>query len=89
MTGLDPAEEAAKHKAMKNLDNAAMEKIRNARALHESGAALATRALGWGTLYAFAGCGVLFCTIWKVMGVNNLKEFREKAGSFLPVIPKK
>jgi hypothetical protein len=30
------------------------------RYLHESGAALATRALGYGTLYAFAGCGVLF-----------------------------
>ena len=89
MTGLDPAEEAAKQKAMKNLDNAAMEKIRNARAVHESGAALATRALGWGTFYAFAGCGVLFYSIWRVMGVNSLTEFREKAGNFLPAIPKK
>merc|ERR1719228_883770 len=89
MTGLDPAEEAAKREAMAKLDNAALEKIRNARALHESGAALATRALGWGTAYAFAGCGILFYTVWKIMGVNNLTEFREKAGHFLPKIPKK
>jgi Protein of unknown function (DUF1358) len=32
------------------------------RYLQESGATLATRALGYGTLYAFAGCGVLFYT---------------------------
>jgi len=89
MTGLDPAEEAAKQKAMRSLDNAAMEKIRNARAVHESGAALATRALGWGTFYAFAGCGVLFYSIWRCMGVSSLTEFREKAGNILPVIPKK
>merc|ERR1719431_2034139 len=88
MTGLDPAEEAAKQKAMRSLDNAAMAKIRNARAVHESGAALATRALGWGTFYAFAGCGVLFYSIWKCMGVNSLTEFREKAGNTLPIMPK-
>ena len=89
MTGHDPAEEAAKTDAMRRMDNAAMEKIRNARAVHESGAALASRALGWGTVYAFAGCGLLFYSLWKVMGVNNLKEFRQKAGNILPAIPKK
>jgi len=89
MTGLDPAEEAAKTDAMKKMDNAAMEKIRNARAVHESGAALASRALGWGTVYAFAGCGLLFYSVWKLIGAQNLKEFREKAGSILPKIPKK
>merc|ERR1719369_2201234 len=88
MTGLDRAEEAATREAMARLDNAALEKIRNARALHESGAALATRALGWGTAYAFAGCGLLFFTVWKIMGVDNLTEFREKAGNFLPKNPK-
>jgi hypothetical protein len=40
------------------------------RYLHESGAALATRALGYGTLYAFAGCGVLFFS-----GSLNRKKF--------------
>jgi len=89
MTGLDPAEEAAKKDAMRRMDNVAMEKIRNARVLQESGAALASRALGWGTFYAFAGCGVLFYSVWKLSGANNLKEFREKAGKILPAIPKK
>ena len=73
----------------KNVDQDSLGKIRRTQSLHQSGAALATRALAWGTFYAFAGCGVLFFSIWKIMGVNNLKEFREKAGQLLPVIPKK
>ena len=88
MTGLDPAREAAKEEAVRRLDSAALEKIRRDQALQETGAALARRALGWGTLYAVAGCGVLFLSVWKLMNVNNLTEFREKAGSWLPKIPK-
>lgn len=38
----------------------------------ESGASLAARALGWGTLYSVAGCSVLFYGIWKLMGVNDV-----------------
>ncbi|XP_023339951.1 transmembrane protein 242 [Eurytemora carolleeae] len=57
-----------------------------ARYLQESGASLATRALGYGTLYAFAGCGLLFFSVWKMMGVNNLTEFRDKVGGILPRI---
>ncbi|XP_017769851.1 PREDICTED: transmembrane protein 242 [Nicrophorus vespilloides] len=56
--------------------------------LGESGANLAARALGWGTLYAFTGCGVLFYTIWKFSGASNMQEFRQKMGSLLPVVPK-
>eukprot|EP00092_Neocalanus_flemingeri_P021664 GFUD01023501.1.p1 GENE.GFUD01023501.1~~GFUD01023501.1.p1 ORF type:complete len:129 (-),score=43.25 GFUD01023501.1:139-525(-) len=89
MTGLDPAEEAAKTDALRKMDNAAKEKIKNAKAVHESAAAMAARALGWGTVYAFAGCGLLFYSVWRFLGVNNLKEFREKTGNFLPKIPKK
>lgn len=40
--------------------------------LHETGASLALRALGWGTLYAFTGCGVLFYAIWKMSGAQNV-----------------
>lgn len=40
--------------------------------LHETGANLALRALGWGTLYAVTGCGVLFYTIWKISGAKNV-----------------
>ena len=88
MTGVDPAQEAAAKEAVRNLDNAALEKIRRDRALHESGAALARRALGWGTVYAVAGCGILFFSVWKLMGVKNLTEFRDKVGNVLPRIPK-
>ena len=72
-----------------HLGNVAMEQIRREQALQESGAALARRALGWGTFYAVAGCGLIFFSVWKLMNVNNLTEFREKAGSWLPKIPKK
>ncbi|CAG9771851.1 unnamed protein product [Ceutorhynchus assimilis] len=58
------------------------------REIPETGAGLALRALGWGTLYAFTGCGVLFYAIWKVSGAQNLDEFRIKMGQILPSIPK-
>ncbi|XP_065164933.1 transmembrane protein 242 [Atheta coriaria] len=56
--------------------------------MRETGAMLALRALGWGTFYAFTGCGLLFYGIWKLSGANDLKEFRYKIGSVLPRIPK-
>lgn len=58
------------------------------KGLHETGASLAIRALGWGTLYAFTGCGLLFYGIWKWSGAKNAQEFRYKMGSILPTIPK-
>ncbi|GLV41363.1 uncharacterized protein CBL_06593 [Carabus blaptoides fortunei] len=54
----------------------------------ETGASLALRALGWGSLYAVTGCSVLFYTIWKVSGAKDLKEFRHKVGLVLPRVPK-
>jgi len=73
---------------MIGLDPAASKAAAQARHLNETGASLATRALGYGTLYAFAGCGLLFFSVWKLMNVNNLTEFREKVGRFLPAVPK-
>ncbi|XP_050307307.1 transmembrane protein 242 [Anthonomus grandis grandis] len=58
------------------------------RELPEPGAFLALRALGWGTLYAFTGCGLLFYGIWKLSGAQDLKDFRVKMGELLPRIPK-
>ncbi|XP_069684240.1 transmembrane protein 242 [Periplaneta americana] len=58
------------------------------REMTETGASLAMRALGWGTLYAVVGCSVLFYSIWKISGVKDMKEFRLKVGSALPRIPK-
>lgn len=54
----------------------------------ESGASLALRALGWGSVYAIGGCGIIFYGIWKLSGANNFQEFRLKMGSILPTIPK-
>ncbi|CAH2233968.1 jg20049 [Pararge aegeria aegeria] len=56
--------------------------------LADTGALLALRALGWGTLYAIGGTTCFCYGIWKLSGAKNLKEFRIKMGNFLPVIPK-
>uniref|UniRef100_A0A6M2DPD1 Transmembrane protein 242 n=1 Tax=Xenopsylla cheopis TaxID=163159 RepID=A0A6M2DPD1_XENCH len=50
----------------------------------ESGGQLALRALGYGTVLAFTGCGILFYGIWKLSGATNLSDFRHRAGSILP-----
>lgn len=40
----------------------------------EDGATLALRALGRGTLYAFAGCGLLFYGIWRLSGAQDVSS---------------
>ena len=59
------------------------------RNLHQTGVALATKALAYGTAYAIAGCSLLFFGIWKLSGAKDLADFRQRAGSILPRIPKK
>lgn len=63
--------------------------IHGSREIPESGVSLATRALARGSLYSVAGFSLLCFTVWKLMGVNNMSEFRQKMGSILPSIPKK
>ncbi|KAG5310228.1 TM242 protein, partial [Acromyrmex insinuator] len=62
--------------------------ISGIKGIPETGASLAIRALGWGTLYAVTGCGLFFYGIWKLSGATNAEEFRFKMGSLLPKIPK-
>ncbi|XP_055339672.1 transmembrane protein 242-like [Paramacrobiotus metropolitanus] len=55
----------------------------------ESGGALAMRALGWGTLWAVGGVGLLCLTVYKILDVQSAGDFRRKMAALMPRVPKK
>ncbi|GAB1604863.1 transmembrane protein 242-like [Argonauta hians] len=54
-----------------------------------TGHAFAGRALAWGTFYAVSGVSLLSFAIWKMLGVHNMVEFRQKIQSMMPKVSKK
>lgn len=54
------------------------------REIPETGHSFAGRALAWGTFYSVSGFSLLCFGVWKMLGVHNLVEFREKMQSLFP-----
>lgn len=54
----------------------------------DTGAHLALKALGIGTVLAIVGVGSISYGIWKLSGAKDFVEFRMKVGELLPRIPK-
>lgn len=59
---------------------------KNLNFLHESGAVLARRALLKATVITVSTFSIFCFSVWKLSGAENFRDFRVKAGHFLPKI---
>lgn len=55
----------------------------------EGGGSLALRALGWGTLFAVGGVGLLCFSVYKIMDVQSAEDFRTKMAGVMPRVAKR
>lgn len=61
-------------RAKQSEDKLVQQTGRQALILMDEGSALAVRALGWGTLYAFLGVGSFCYGVWKLSGAKNVNN---------------